>query len=49
MALTCACACFDGAPVRDVRGAAPAQVRVAVITAMGFYGNASALVVRRAE
>jgi 3-oxoacyl-[acyl-carrier-protein] synthase II len=50
MALACACACFDGAPVREViRGAVPAQVRVAVITAMGFYGNASALVVRRAE
>lgn len=50
MALACACACFDGAPVRDVvHGDAPARVRVAVITAMGFYGNASALVVRRAE
>jgi 3-oxoacyl-(acyl-carrier-protein) synthase len=50
VALACACACFDGAPVRDViKGEAPAQVRVAVITAMGFYGNASALVVRRAE
>ncbi len=50
IALACACACFDGAPLRDlIHGAAPAQVRVAVITAMGFYGNASALVVRRAE
>lgn len=50
MALACACACFEGAPVGDVIfGEAPAQVRVAVITAMGFYGNASALVVRRAE
>ncbi|MFO0625706.1 MAG: hypothetical protein U0325_08830 [Polyangiales bacterium] len=50
LALACACACFDGAPVRDmVHGEAPARVRVVVITAMGFYGNASAVVVRRAE
>lgn len=50
LSLACACACFDGAPPGDVvAGRPPAQLRALVITAMGFYGNASALVVRRAE
>ncbi len=32
-----------------VRGTVPPGVRVALVTALGFYGNASAVVVRRAE
>lgn len=50
LAVAEAAAWFDGAPVRDMAfGSAPSTVRTVLITALGFYGNASALVVRRPE
>lgn len=49
-AMASACAWMSGTPVASVvRGSAPAEVRTALLTVAGFYGNASALVVRRAE
>lgn len=49
-ALASACAWMNGTPVTSVmRGSAPDKVRTALLTVAGFYGNASALVVRRAE
>lgn len=50
LALAEAAAWFDDAAVRDMAfGTAPSRVRTVLITALGFYGNASALVVRRPE
>jgi 3-oxoacyl-(acyl-carrier-protein) synthase len=49
MALAASLAWFDGAtPSPIVRGALPAAVRTVLCTSMGFYGNASAVVLRRA-
>lgn len=49
-AVASAAAWFDGVPVRDMAfGAPPARLRTVLVTALGFYGNASALVIRRAE
>jgi 3-oxoacyl-(acyl-carrier-protein) synthase len=48
MAMATALAWFDGAEVAPVvRGNAPTKPNVAVVTSMGFYGNASAVVLRR--
>ncbi|MEZ4390136.1 MAG: beta-ketoacyl synthase N-terminal-like domain-containing protein [Polyangiales bacterium] len=50
LALACALGWFEGAAVRDgVSGEIPPRIDTVVITALGFYGNASALVVRRAK
>jgi 3-oxoacyl-[acyl-carrier-protein] synthase II len=35
------------APAPMLRGAAPEKTRTALVTSMGYYGNASALVMRR--
>lgn len=49
LGMAAALAWMDGVPVRTlVRGAAPAKVRTAVVTSLGFYGNATAAVLRRA-
>lgn len=50
LALACVLGWFEGAAVRDVvAGELPARIDTVVITALGFYGNASALVARRAK
>ena len=47
MAMAAALAWFDGAPVAPViRGARPAYVKTVLVTSMGYYGNASAVVMR---
>ncbi len=51
MGMACALAWLGGAPVAPtllVRGGAPARVKHVVVTSMGYYGNASAVVVSRA-
>ncbi|MGF1468053.1 MAG: beta-ketoacyl synthase N-terminal-like domain-containing protein [Sandaracinaceae bacterium] len=48
LALASAVLWVDGAPVGPlVRGRAPTAVRTAVVTAVGYYGNVSAVVVQR--
>jgi 3-oxoacyl-(acyl-carrier-protein) synthase len=48
MGMAAALAWFDGAkPSAIVRGAAHAQTRTVLVSAMGFYGNASAVVLRK--
>lgn len=48
MGMAAALSWFDGAPPSAiVRGSAPAQVRTVLVTAIGFYGNASAVVLRK--
>ena len=48
MGIAAALAWLDGAPPAVlVRGEAPKDVRTVVVTSMGYYGNASAVVVRR--
>lgn len=50
LGLAAAVAWLGGAAVTGVvDGAAPARVRTCVVTALGFHGNASALVVRGAD
>ncbi|MGH7439730.1 MAG: hypothetical protein ACRENE_28910, partial [Polyangiaceae bacterium] len=39
----------DGVASPPVRGAVRSEVRTAVVTSVGYYGNASALVMRRAS
>jgi 3-oxoacyl-(acyl-carrier-protein) synthase len=47
MGMAATLAWFAGAPpCAIVRGAAPARVRTVLVSAMGFYGNASAVVMR---
>jgi 3-oxoacyl-(acyl-carrier-protein) synthase len=47
MGMAAALSWFDGAqPSAILQGAAPAKVRTVLCTAIGFYGNASAVVVR---
>jgi 3-oxoacyl-(acyl-carrier-protein) synthase len=49
MGMAAALAWLDGAPVSAlVRGDAPAKVDTVLVTAVGYYGNASAVVLRRA-
>ena len=49
MGMAAACAWIDGvAPAPLVSGRAPARVDVVVVTAVGYYGNASAVVIKRA-
>ena len=49
MGMAAACAWIDGvAPSPLVSGTAPARVDVVVVTAVGYYGNASAVVIKRA-
>jgi 3-oxoacyl-(acyl-carrier-protein) synthase len=48
MGMAAALAWFDGAPpMAVVSGAAPREVRTVVVSAMGFYGNASAVVLKK--
>ncbi len=48
MGMATALAWFEGAPPSAiVGGAAPKDVRTVLVSAMGFYGNASAVVLRR--
>jgi 3-oxoacyl-(acyl-carrier-protein) synthase len=48
MGMAAALAWFEGAaPSPLVRGKAPPEVRTVLVSAMGFYGNASAVVLRR--
>jgi 3-oxoacyl-(acyl-carrier-protein) synthase len=50
MAMAAALAWLEGAPPAVlVRGAPPAEIQNVLVTSMGFYGNASAVVVRRAS
>jgi 3-oxoacyl-[acyl-carrier-protein] synthase II len=50
MGVAAGLAWFDGAPpAKVIRGEAPAEVRTVLVTSMGFYGNASAVVIRRAR
>ncbi len=47
MAAACAVAWIQGiAPAAIIRGKAPAHVRTVLVTTMGYYGNASAVLVR---
>lgn len=47
LGMATALAWIDGAPVAPlVSGSAPGQVRTVVVTAVGFYGNVSAVVLR---
>jgi 3-oxoacyl-(acyl-carrier-protein) synthase len=49
MGMAAALAWFEGAaPSAIASGHAPREVRTVLVSAMGFYGNASAVVVRRA-
>ena len=49
MGMAAACAWIDGvAPSPLVSGRAPERVDVVVVTAVGYYGNASAVVIKRA-
>jgi 3-oxoacyl-[acyl-carrier-protein] synthase II len=48
MGMAAALAWFDGvAPSAVVRGKAPSEVRTVLVSALGFYGNASAVVLRK--
>lgn len=48
MAMGAAIAWLEGVPLKTlVRGAAPARVRTVLVTTLGFYGNATAAVLRR--
>ena len=49
MSVAAALACFvDGTPPRAVvRGEAPRAIRNVLVTTIGFYGNASAVVLRK--
>ena len=48
MGMAAALAWFEGAPPSAViRGKAPRETRTVLVSAMGFYGNASAVVLRR--
>jgi 3-oxoacyl-[acyl-carrier-protein] synthase II len=48
MGMAAALAWFEGAPPSAiVRGSPPREVRTVLVTAMGFYGNASAVVLRK--
>jgi 3-oxoacyl-[acyl-carrier-protein] synthase II len=48
MGMAAALAWFEGAaPSAIVQGEVPAKVRTVLVSAMGFYGNASAVVLRR--
>lgn len=50
MGMAAALAWLDGAtPAPLLRGSAPARVDTVLVTAVGYYGNASALVLRRAD
>jgi 3-oxoacyl-[acyl-carrier-protein] synthase II len=50
MGMAAAMAWFDGAtPSAIIRGEAPRETRTVLVSAMGFYGNASAVVLRRPE
>jgi len=50
MNLATAMAFFEGAPVGPLfRGAAPAQVGHTLVLTQGFYGNVSAVVLRRRD
>jgi 3-oxoacyl-(acyl-carrier-protein) synthase len=49
LAMAAAVVWMEGVPVRGlVRGAAPPEVKTVVVTSLGFHGNASAVVLRRA-
>jgi 3-oxoacyl-(acyl-carrier-protein) synthase len=50
LAMAATVAWMHGAPITClVQGAAPSRMRTVLVTSMGFYGNASAVVLRRAE
>src|SRR5258708_31608693 len=50
MGMAAALAWLDRAPVRPlVRGEPPSRVKTVLVTSMGYYGNASAVVMRSAE
>lgn len=50
LGLACAISGFESGVAHDLfEGVGPATLETVVITALGFYGNASALVVRRAK
>jgi 3-oxoacyl-[acyl-carrier-protein] synthase II len=47
MGMAAVAAWMQGAPPAPlVRGSAPARIRTALVTSMGFYGNASAVAMR---
>ena len=49
MGMAAAIAWMDGVPVRTlVRGEAPSKVRTTLVTTLGYYGNATAMVMQRA-
>jgi len=48
LGMAAAVAWMNGVPVRSVvRGAAPAKVETSLVTSLGYYGNAAAVVLRR--
>lgn len=50
MGMAAALGWLNGVPVSDlIRGSAPARVENVLVTAVGYYGNASAVVLRRAR
>lgn len=50
MGMASAVAWFDGAPVGPmVKGEPPRELRTVVVTAVGFYGNVSAVVMRKSS
>jgi 3-oxoacyl-(acyl-carrier-protein) synthase len=50
LASACALAWFDGVPVAPlVQGQVNGPIRHVLVTAVGYYGNASALILRRAD
>lgn len=50
LGMATALAWLDGAPVGPLHsGNAPSEVRTALITSVGFYGNVSAVILRRAD
>jgi hypothetical protein len=50
LASACALAWFDGVPVAPlVQGQVRGPVRHVLVTAVGYYGNASALILRKAS
>lgn len=50
LAIASATAWIEGAPIHDtLRGKAPTRVRTVLVPMLGFYGNASAVIVRAQE
>jgi 3-oxoacyl-(acyl-carrier-protein) synthase len=50
MAMACALGWLQGiAPSTIIAGAAPSNVKTVLVTTMGYYGNASAVILRASD